>query len=135
MNQHGKNKISPLRDDEIKRELQGELMGGHSTRSKEEREFEPSGEDQPYADRSPHTPLTGSTPPGMTPEDVQLRTEMGRHLGRSLYPADRAKVLETLRENNAPDRLVETASRLPDDGTYASAQDILRGLGRGGGGS
>lgn len=115
----------------MKKELQGELKGGHATRAEEEHELQPSGEDQPYADRSPHTPLTASTPPGMTPDDVELRTEMAQHLGRSLYPADREKVLETLRENNAPDRLIDMAAQLPADEQYGNVQDILRALGRG----
>lgn len=128
---HGQDKTGPLRDDEMKKEMQGELKGGRSTRVEEEHELQPSGEDQPYADRSPNATLPGSTPPGMTQEDVELRTELGRHLGRSLYPADREKVLQTLRENNAPDRLIETASALPAGSQCSNVQDVLRAFGRG----
>ncbi|MGW0549559.1 DUF2795 domain-containing protein [Streptomyces altiplanensis] len=67
----------------------------------------------------------------MTPPDVDLRTEMARHLGRGLCPADREKVLRTLRENNARDQIVGTAAELPADGQYEKAQDTLRALGRG----
>ncbi|WP_369689005.1 DUF2795 domain-containing protein [Streptomyces sp. Wb2n-11] len=62
---------------------------------------------------------------------MDLRTEMARHLGRGLYPADREKVLRTLREDNAPDQTVDAAAELPADGQYENAQDILRALGRG----
>ncbi len=128
---HGQDKTGPLRDDEIKKRMQGELKGGRSTRVEEEHELQPSGEDQPYTDRSPNAATRGSTPPGMTPQDVDFRTEMARHLGRGLYPADREKVLRTLRENNAPDQIVDTVAELPADGQYENAQDILRALGRG----
>jgi hypothetical protein len=131
MNDHGQDKTGPLRDDEMKKEMQGALKGGRSTRVEEEHELQPSGEDQPNADRSPNATLPGSTPPGMTPEDVELRTELARHLGRGLYPADREKVMATLRENNAPDALVDTAAALPAGSQYNSVQDILSALGRG----
>lgn len=131
MNAH-QNKTGPLHDDELKKRMQGELKSGHSTRVQEEHEPEPSGEDQPAVSRSPNAPLSGATPPGMTPEDVQLRTELAQHLGRSVYPADRAKVLDTLREHHAPDRLIDTAAELPEGKQYGNVQDIVRTLGRGG---
>ncbi|WP_413804674.1 DUF2795 domain-containing protein [Streptomyces sp. OE57] len=128
---HGRDKTGPLRDDELKKRTQGEIRADRSTRVEEEREPEPSGEDQPVAERAPDTGLTGGTPPGMTAEDVQSRSELARYLGRGLYPADRGTVLETLRDNNAPDRLMSLAARLPEGETYRNAQDIARALGLG----
>ncbi len=129
MNAH-ENKTGPLHDDELKKRMQGELKGGHSTRAQEELEPEPPGEDQPAASRSPYTARSGTTPPGMTPEDVELRTELAQHLGRSVYQADRTKVLDTLREHHAPDRLIDTAAELPDGRRYGNVQEIMRTLGR-----
>jgi hypothetical protein len=106
---HGKDKAGPLRDDEIKKRMQGELR----------------------AEWAPDTELVGGTPPGMTSDDVELRAELARYLGRGLFPADRAAVLETLRRNNAPDRLTDLAGQLPEDGTYRNVQDIARALGLG----
>ncbi|HEX5567733.1 MAG TPA: DUF2795 domain-containing protein [Streptomyces sp.] len=128
---HGKNKTGPLRDDEAKREIEGELRAGRSTRMEEDHERQPSGEDQPDVDRAPNTTLTGGTPTGMDSGDVELRNELARHLGRSLYPADRDAVLDTLRRNNAPDRLLDLARRLPGDREYRNVQDIARALGLG----
>ena len=128
---HGKNKTGPVRDDELKQEMQGELRAGRSTHMEEEQEPQPSGEDQPDVDRAPNTTLTGGTPPGMDQGDVELRNELARHLGRSLYPADRDAVLETLRENNAPDRLLDLAGRLPAGQEFRNVQDIARALGLG----
>lgn len=129
MAQHGRNKTSPIRDDEIAKEMSGELRANRSTRAEEERELQPPGEDQPETDRAPGTTLTGGTPPGITAEGVELRSELGRHLGR-VYPADREAVLKTLRRNHAPDRLVELAQRLPD-GEYGNLQAIADALGLG----
>lgn len=65
MPEHGRDKISPIRDDEIAGEPNGELNAGRSTRAREEHELQPPGEDQPENDRAPGTTLTG-TPTGMT---------------------------------------------------------------------
>lgn len=121
------DKNGPLQDDEAKKRLQGELRSNR----KEERELEPSGEDQPEVDRDPQAARSGATPPGMTPRDVALRTEFAQHLGRHIYPADREAVLEALREDNAPDRLVDMGARLPAETTFANVQEIVRALGLG----
>ncbi|MGW7520214.1 DUF2795 domain-containing protein [Streptomyces sp. NPDC054796] len=121
------DKNGPLQDDEAKKRLQGELRSNRV----EERELEPSGEDQPDVDLDPHTEHVGGTPPGMTPRDVALRAELARYLGRHVYPADRATVLEALRSEHAPDQLVGLASRLPEDGRFANAQELAQALGLG----
>lgn len=131
MTTHGKNKLGPVKDDEIKKEMEGELRSGRSTRAREDRDLEPPGEDQPEVDLAPDTTLTGGTPPGMGPADVELRTELAQHLGRSVYPADREKVLETLSRDNAPDRLLSLARRLPAGEQFRNVQDIARAAGLG----
>ncbi|WP_031510862.1 DUF2795 domain-containing protein [Streptomyces megasporus] len=128
---HGKNKTGAVRDDELKQEMEGELRAGRSTHMEEAQELQPSGEDQPDVDRAPNTTLTGGTPPGMDQEDVELRSELARHLGKEIYPADRDTVLDTLRENNAPDRLLNLAERLPAGQEFRNVQDIARALGLG----
>ncbi|MCZ7415727.1 MULTISPECIES: DUF2795 domain-containing protein [unclassified Streptomyces] len=129
--QHGPNKGGPMRDDAAKEAVRSELQAGRSTRADDSREAEPPGEDQPEADLAPGTTLTGGTPPGMTPDDVGLRNELARHLGISVYPAQRNDLLRTLRENNAPDRLVDLVSGLPAGHTYENVQEIMRALGFG----
>jgi hypothetical protein len=131
MAEHGRNKTSAIRDDVIAKEMSGELRANRSIRVEEERELQPPGEDQPETDRAPGTTLVGGTPPGITAEGVEVRSELGRNLGRAVYPADREAVLETLRSNNAPDRLMELAERLPD-GEYGNLQAIADALGLGG---
>ncbi len=132
MPEHGRDKISPIRDDEIASEMSGELNANRSTRAQEEHELQPPGEDQPENDRAPGTTLTGGTPTGMTAEGVELRSALARHLGRGLYPADRSAVLATLRANHAPDRLLELARRLPEGESYGNVQAIADALGLGG---
>ncbi|MFI0262661.1 DUF2795 domain-containing protein [Streptomyces sp. NPDC017056] len=126
---HGTNKTGPARDDMMKKQIQGELKADRALRAEEDHDPEPSGEDQPDVTRSAGAPFGGSTPDGMTPEAVEIRTEMAQHLGRAVYPADRNAIIGTLRQNNAPDRLVELAQRLPENERYENAQRIVESLG------
>jgi hypothetical protein len=125
------DKTGPLHDDEMKAELQGELKADRATRAQEERELQPSGEDQPEASRAPDEALHGGTPPGMDSGDVEVRSELARHLGPATYPADRAAVLAMLRENNAPDRLIGLAGGLPEGRDFRNVQEVAQALGIG----
>lgn len=123
--EHGRDKIGPVRDEMMKKQLRGE------SRAEEDRESQPAGEDQPSATRDPGASLTGATPQGMTPKDVETRAELAQHLGRSVYPADKGDILRVLWENHAPDRLVELAESLPADRRFENAQRVAEALGIG----
>ncbi|MGI5466942.1 DUF2795 domain-containing protein [Streptomyces sp. CA-132043] len=127
----GSGPDSPLRDDEAKKRLEGELRANRGIRMEEEHEPEPAGEDQPAVRRSPEGAFEGGTPPGMTGDDVEIRSDLARHLDPSIYPADRATVLESLRGNNAPDSVLARAENLPGGQPFANVQDIARALGLG----
>ncbi|GAA2101174.1 hypothetical protein GCM10009801_74210 [Streptomyces albiaxialis] len=122
MTQHGRDKMSPVRDDEIKKEMQGELKADRALRVEEEHELQPAGDDQPEAGRAPEAPLA-------TSESVALRSDLARHLERGIYPADRSAVLACLRRNHAPDRLLDVAARLPAGDTFTNVQDLADALG------
>lgn len=119
------DKNGPIQDDEAKKRLRGDLRSNRE----EAREMEPSGEDQPEAVRDPQALRTGGTPAGMSSRDVELRSEIAQYLGRHLYPTGREEVLDTLRAEHAPDRLLELASGLPADARYANVQEIAQALG------
>ncbi|WP_069816369.1 DUF2795 domain-containing protein [Streptomyces sp. TP-A0874] len=125
------DKTGPLHDEEMKAEMQGELKADRATRAEEERDMEPSGEDQPEVSRAPDEALHGGTPPGMSQDDVEVRSDLARHLGLAAFPGDRVVVLDTLRENNAPDRLIDMASGLPEGREFQNVQDVVRALGLG----
>ncbi|WP_435244790.1 DUF2795 domain-containing protein [Streptomyces sioyaensis] len=127
--EHGTDKTGPARDDVMKRQLRGQLTAERSLWLEEEHELQPAGEDQPVAAWSPESDFRGGTPRGMTEEDVGLRSEFARHLGRSLYPADRNAIIETLRRNNAPERLVTMAERLPAHERFGNVQSIAEAVG------
>ncbi|MEU8912004.1 DUF2795 domain-containing protein [Streptomyces sp. Je 1-4] len=127
--EHGTDKTGPARDDVMKKQLRGQLTAERSLRTDEEHELQPAGEDQPVAAWSPESDFRGGTPSGMTEQDVGLRSELAQHLGRSLYPADKNAIIETLRRNNAPDRLVAMAERLPAHERFGNVQSIAEAVG------
>lgn len=125
------SKHSPVVDDEMKAETRGLVQGGHSTRAEEWHDPEPSGEDEPDADRVPDGTFTGGTPEGMTEDDVARRSELAGYLDRSTFPAGKTALLDGARANNAPDVVVAELERLPDDGTFENVQAIWSALGHG----
>lgn len=131
MTEHGRSKTGPVRDDEIKKEMQGELKAARSTRAEESRELQPHGDDQPETDYAPDTTLVGGTPHGISAGAVELRSELARHLGRLSHPLDRDGVLDVLRGNNAPDTLQLVAGELPEGEEFSTVSDIAVALGLG----
>jgi hypothetical protein len=130
MADQGSNRTGPARDDELKRESQGELKANRALRPEEAYEPEPSGEDQPTAQWRPGGPETAA-PPGMTPADVEVRSELARHLEPSAFPADQGELLSVLRRHQAPDRFLGLVGDLPPDRSYTNVQDVMRTLGFG----
>ncbi|WP_433887911.1 DUF2795 domain-containing protein [Streptomyces sp. CA-111067] len=130
MTDQGSNKAGFARDDELKRETRAELAANGAVPVQESPAPEPLGEDQPVAEWS-RPAVQGSAPAGMTPGDVFVRAELARHLERSIFPARRDTVLDTLRRHQAPDGLLDRAAALPSDVEYPNVQAVVKGLGFG----
>jgi hypothetical protein len=128
--ERGSSKHSPRLDDEMEHEVEGMMTAERPTRAEEWKETEPVGEDQADpgrleepADRQPGTPA------GMTNEDIELRSELGEHLPRSVFPTDESGLLGHLVDTNAPDRLRQLVAQLPSGRTYDHLGDVVRALG------
>ncbi|WNI14434.1 DUF2795 domain-containing protein [Actinacidiphila sp. ITFR-21] len=131
MTDQGTNKTGFARDDELKKELHGELQANRGTRVDEAYEPQPSGEDQPVAESGAASGPGAPAPAGMTPEGVSVRSELARHLERDIYPAGRSVLLGTLRRHRAPDALVDRVAGLPEHERYPNVQAVVRALGFG----
>lgn len=128
--ERGSSKHSPRVDDELEHEVQGMMKAERPTRAEEWMEPEPAGEDQPDpgrlgepADRQP------APPPGMTNDEVDLRSQLAAHLHRTIFPADVSGLLDALADTNAPDRLVQLVRQLPTGTVYDTLADTLAALG------
>lgn len=128
--ERGSSKHSARVDDELTSEVEGMMSAERPTRAEEWKEAEPAGEDQPDpgrlgepADRRP------GLPPGMTAEDVELRSALGEALPRAAFPADESALLGHLIDGNAPDRLRQLVRQLPTGRLYQNVGEVAEALG------
>jgi uncharacterized protein DUF2795 len=130
MTDQGTNKTGFARDDELKKEMQDALRTTRAVRSELPFEPRPGGADDELVPAGTAVPEAGA-PSGMTPEGVTVRSELARHLDRSVYPARRAALLSALHRHQAPDSLVDRVSALPPDERYPNVQAVVKALGFG----
>ncbi|WP_203999872.1 DUF2795 domain-containing protein [Micromonospora lutea] len=127
----GSSKHSPRVDEQMSQEVSG-LVQGPGTGGSRVDEFrvpEPAGEDQPEPTTAPAGDLRSGSPQGMTSEDVEARSRLGRFITMSALPGDRAALLANARENEAPDDIVAALQRLPEDTRYQTVSEVWAALG------
>lgn len=115
----------PLRDDEIKRQDQAEAREYAGQWPEPDGERDETGQEATWA---PAARLAGS--PGSEDwEAVELRSDLARHLDRTVWPVNRERLLGILGERHAGDRLLEMAAALPGGQQYESLGELARALG------
>ncbi|RIV30211.1 DUF2795 domain-containing protein [Micromonospora radicis] len=127
----GNSKHSPRVDEQMSQEVSG-LVQGPGTGGSRVDEFrvpEPAGEDQPEATTAPAGDLRSGTPQGMTSEDVEARSRLGRFITMTALPGDRAALLANARENEAPDDVLAALARLPEGTRYQTVSEVWAALG------
>ncbi|GAA1897389.1 hypothetical protein GCM10009716_04270 [Streptomyces sodiiphilus] len=127
MEDRGNSRLNARRDDEMKQELQGQLRGGGTTHAEEWREPEPSAEDDPDVGAGPVPPDASAR---REAADEEFRSDLARHLRRTAFPGHRDDLVNVLREENAPDGLLEAVRRLPGEETFGNVQEVVTALGR-----
>lgn len=125
----GSAKHGPKRDELMAHEVAGIVRARRDTRAEEWRSPEPPGEDAPVlASRPDSAGVLGSAPPGMTTVDVEERSELARWLGRAVFPAERDEVMDHLRHQHAPDRVVDEVRAAPEGVQFTSLGQLWRAL-------
>ncbi|MEX5633563.1 DUF2795 domain-containing protein [Parafrankia sp. FMc2] len=125
----GSAKHGPVRDEVMAHEVRGMVRARRDTRAEEWKSPEPPAEEaSALAARPDGAGLLGSTPPGMTPADVEERSELGRWLGRAVFPAERDEVVDHLRHHHAPDRVVDEVRGAPEGVQFTSLGQLWRAL-------
>ena len=125
MSEQASDTHGPIRDDAIKR--QDEAEEREYAGEWPEPDEEPDDETEREAIWAPAARLAESP----TPEDweaVELRSDLARHLDRTVWPVTRRRLLEILTERNAGDRLLELAASLPAGRRYRSLREVTRAL-------
>jgi len=114
-------------------ETRGMVQGNVGARAEEWRDPEPSGEDQPDSSLVPELTAghDGGAPIGMTPDEREARSRLGRYLSRSAFPADRSTLTAAARAAQAPDDIVGALARLAPDRSYGTVSEVWSALGGG----
>jgi hypothetical protein len=125
--ERGSSKHGRRLDEQMEQETRGMVQGGPSDgRAQEWHDPEPPGEDQPDVGAVPHPDAgeRGGAPTGMTPEDREERSRLGRYLRRTAFPADRAALIAEAADNQAPDAVVAKLRRLPEGPKFQTVAEV-----------
>jgi hypothetical protein len=126
VSEQGSGTHSPLRDEAIK--PQDEAEARQYAGEWPEPEEEPEDETEREAIWAPAARLAES-PAAENWTAVELRSDLARHLDRTVWPVSRDRLLEILTERNAGDGLLELAASLPERQRYESLRELLLALG------
>ena len=106
----GNTKHGPALDEQMKHEL-----GANDP--------ETAGEDEL------DTTIEGGAPPGMTYDEVEARSRLGRYIPMASLPGDRDDLIAGASEMNAPDDILNLLESLPEGETYETVAQIWAALG------
>ncbi|MEU4371226.1 DUF2795 domain-containing protein [Micromonospora chersina] len=125
------SKHSPRLDEQMSSEVNGLIQGPGTggSRVEEHRVPEPAGEDQPEVTTAPAGELRTGAPQGMSSEDVEARSRLGRFITMSALPGDRETLVANARENEAPDDIVAALQSLPEGTRYQTVSEVWAALG------
>ncbi|MFD0786793.1 DUF2795 domain-containing protein, partial [Micromonospora azadirachtae] len=78
---------------------------------------------------APAGELRTGAPKGMSSQDVERRSRLGRFITMSALPGDRETLVANARENGAPDDIVAALQTLPDGTRYQTISEVWAALG------
>ncbi|WP_192764448.1 DUF2795 domain-containing protein [Actinomadura algeriensis] len=117
-------------DEEIGRETQGMVRGGHSTHAEEFKETEPTSDRDIWEPNAPVGDPREGSPPGMSAQDVEARSALARLLTGVRYPARRNEVIRNASDAGGSGEAIDALKSLPDR-EYENLADIAEELGYG----
>jgi hypothetical protein len=122
--QHGA-RLDEEMAEEVASLTHGAPMEGHA---REDLEAEPPGDGEP----TPDSLITAGPDPGaggLSHDDVELRSEIARHLRPSAFPAQRDELLLIADDEGAASDVLSMLASLPRDVEFHQVSDIWRALG------
>jgi len=121
------SKHSARLDDGMEEEDQTILRSGQPPRTEEWREPEPF--DPGHLETEMPEEEEPAAPQGMTPADVERRSDIARLLPPHKFPANRETLLPFLQHEGAPDDVVDAIASLPARQKFATIGELVRALG------
>ncbi len=73
--------------------------------------------------------LEPGVPPGMTPDDVRIRSELARSLRPGAFPADRDRLVEVAAGEGASQGLLAVLRQLPGGQRYTVLEEVAEAIG------
>lgn len=128
MSEQASGTHGPVRDEAIKR--QDEAEAREYAGEWPEPEQEPEDGTEQEAIWAPAARLASSPAPADW-TSVELRSDLARHLDRTVWPVTRGRLVKILTDSDAGDRLVEMVASLPEGQRYESLAELVRALGLG----
>jgi hypothetical protein len=127
--ERGNSKHGPRLDNEMEHEVRGMLQGSVDNRVEEWRDPEPAGEDQPNPTLAPGGYERSGAPTGMTPEENDRRSRLGRYIRLSALPGDRDRLLAEAEEMAAPQDVIDLLATLPGDRVFETINQVWVAVG------
>jgi hypothetical protein len=119
----GSNKHSPRVDDQMAAEVRGTVQGTAGARAEEWKMAEPSGEDQPRVSLVPEGEYARGEPNGVGSPHGEAFSRFGSYIGLSALPGDRAALLKSAGDLEAPDDVVARLESLPEGTVYQNVAE------------
>jgi hypothetical protein len=126
----GNTKHGRILDEQMSHEVRAIVQGGVDSRAEEASDPEYPGEDQPNVTWQGDGTRTGGAPVGMTPDDVEERSRLGRYIPRSSLPGNRDDLVVGAVGLHAPDDVIDLLKQLPAEEKYATVSQVWAALGR-----
>jgi hypothetical protein len=125
--ERGSDKHGPRVDEALQRDVRPLEQGAPvEPRVEEFREQEPAADGEPEAEA---VLAGGRTAAAMDPAEVDARSELARSISPSVFPADRAALLDSARQNQAGQLVLDRLARLPEGQTFENVQAVWLALG------
>jgi hypothetical protein len=128
--ERGSDKSGPRIDEELEKQTEGMERGAPvPSRSESFREHEGATDDEDPTDARLSGDRGLTREGDLSPDELEARSELARHLDPSVFPADRAALLEDARVNQAPEPVLRALEGLPENGTFENVEAVWEALG------
>ncbi|MEV5408543.1 DUF2795 domain-containing protein [Thermopolyspora sp. NPDC052614] len=129
--ERGSSKHGPRLDEQQKHETEGLVRGGGATHAEEWKQPEPMLAPAEEALDDGTVPSRGSAvPQGITPADVERRSNLAKWLSDARFPADRRALLTHAVTKAAPEPVLQAVRTLPDE-KFHNVGEVATALGLG----
>jgi Protein of unknown function (DUF2795) len=125
--ERGSDKHGPRVDEALEHDVRPLEQGAPiEPRVEEFREQEAAADGEPEVDA---VRAGGRTAAAMDPAEVEARSELARSISPSVFPADREALLDSARQNQATQPVLDRLARLPQGQTFENVQAVWLALG------